>query len=138
MISFWLPLDPVTRESGALAFVVGSHRWDRWFQLQLFAEGGTAYERGEGYEPMPDIDAGGYPILSRDMDPGDVLAFHAMTVHSAGGNLTTDVRRRGYAVRYCGESCTYFAGPGPNRDLRNPALTDGDPLDSAQYPVVWP
>ena len=138
MISFWLPLDPVTRESGALAFVVGSHRWDRWFQPQLFAEGGTAYERGEGYEPMPDIDAGGYPILSRDMDPGDVLAFHAMTVHSAGGNLTTDVPRRGYAVRYCGESCTYFAGPGPNRDLRNPALTDGDPLDSAQYPVVWP
>ena len=87
---------------------------------------------------VPDIDAGGYRILSWDMEPGDALAFHAMTVHGAGGNLTTDVRRRGYAVRYCGEGCTYFAGPGPNRDLRNPALADGDPLNSAQYPVVWP
>lgn len=64
-------------------------------------------------------------------EPGDVLAFHAMTVHSAGGNLMTDVRRHGYAVRYCGEKCTYFAGPGPNRDLCNPALTDGDPFDNA-------
>ncbi len=67
---------------------------------------------------------------------GDVLAFHAMTVRSAGGNLTTDVCRHGYAVRCCGERCTVFAGLGPNRDLRNPALTDGDTLDSAQYPVV--
>ena len=84
VMSFWLPLDPVTRESGALAFVAGSHRWERWFQPEPFAEGGAAYEQGEGYEPMPDIDAGGYRILSWDMEPGDALAFHAMTVHGAG------------------------------------------------------
>ena len=138
VMSFWLPLDPVTRESGALSFVAGSHRWDRWFQPEPFAKGAAAYERGEGYEPMPDIDAGGYDILSWDMEPGDALAFHAMTVHGAGGNLTADTRRRGYAVRYCGEDCAYFAGPGPNNDLRNPALADGDPLDSGQFPIVWP
>ena len=84
VMSFWLPLDPVTRESGALAFVAGSHRWDRWFQPQPFAEGGAAYEQGEGYEPMPDIDAGGYRILSWDMEPGDALAFHAMTAPRRG------------------------------------------------------
>ena len=138
VMSFWLPLDPVTRESGALSFVAGSHRWERWFQPEPFAKGGAEYERGEGYEPMPDIDAGGYDILSWDMEPGDALAFHALTVHGAGGNLTSGTRRRGYAVRYCGEGCAYFAGPGPNNNLRNPALADGDPLDSAQFPVVWP
>ena len=53
VMSFWLPLDPVTRESGALAFVAGSHRWDRWFQPEPFADGGAAYEQGEGYEPCP-------------------------------------------------------------------------------------
>ena len=37
VMSFWLPLDPVTRESGALSFVAGSHRWERWFQPEPFA-----------------------------------------------------------------------------------------------------
>ena len=69
VMSFWLPLDPVTRESGVLAFVAGSHRWDRWFQPEPFADGGAAYEQGEGYEPMPDIDGCAYRILSWDMEP---------------------------------------------------------------------
>lgn len=139
VMSFWIPLDPVTRESGGLEFVAGSHLWGRWFQPEPFAEGAPAYEAGEDYEPMPDIDSerGRYRIVGWDMDPGDVLAFHALTIHGAGGNLTEGTRRRGYAVRYCGEECRYFAGPGPNAGLRNPELSDGVPLESTQYPVVW-
>ena len=30
-----------------------------------------------------------------------------MTVHGAGGNLRSDVRRRGYTVRYCGDDAVY-------------------------------
>lgn len=139
VMSFWLALDPVTSRSGALEFIRGSHRWDRWFQPEAFAPGGAEYEKGPGYEPIPDFEAEreAHEIVCFDMQPGDVVAFHALMVHGAGGNDRDDVRRRGYAVRYCGRDATYYAGPGTNGDLCNPGLADGDPLDSDQYPVVW-
>ena len=138
VLSFWLALDPVTRTSGALEFIAGSHRWDRWFQPEPFAPGGAAYEPGPGFETAPDFDAerGAHRFLSWDMQPGDLLAFHALTVHGAGGNETSQLRRRGYTVRYCGEAARYYAGPGSHPGLRNPELDDGAPLESAQYPRV--
>ncbi|MBT7181961.1 MAG: hypothetical protein HN810_08170, partial [Acidiferrobacteraceae bacterium] len=46
VLSFWIALDPVTVDSGALEFVSGSHRWGRWFQPQAFGEtvGQDSYE----------------------------------------------------------------------------------------------
>lgn len=139
VMSFWLALDHVTADSGRMEFVAGSHNWGRWFQPEAFAPGGAAYERGENYEDMPDIDGqrDQHRIIGWDMQPGDVIAFHAMAVHAAGGNRTEDRRRRGYTVRYCGDDATYFGGPGPNEGLRNPTLKTGDPIESAQYPCVW-
>jgi len=139
VMSFWLALDPVTRQSGGMEFIAGSHKWERWFQPSAFAEGGDSYERGPNYEDIPDFDAerDKHTILSWDMNPGDVIAFHALTVHGAGGNLRSDVRRRGYVVRYCGREAVYYGGPGPNAGLRNAELSDGMALDSGQFPVVW-
>lgn len=139
VMSFWLALDEVTTDSGRLEFVAGSHNWERWFQPEPFAPGGAEYERGENYEDIPDIDANrdAYNLIGWDMQPGDVIAFHAMAVHGAGGNHRLDRRRRGYTVRYCGDDATYFGGPGPNAGLRNPNLKTGDDLASDQYPVVW-
>ena len=48
VMSFWLPLDPVTRESGALAFVAGSHRWERWFQPAALRRGRSSLRAGRG------------------------------------------------------------------------------------------
>jgi ectoine hydroxylase-related dioxygenase (phytanoyl-CoA dioxygenase family) len=140
VMSFWLALDPVSFDSGALEFVLGSHAWDRWFQPQKFAPGGADYEKGEGFEPIPDFDAerANYRFKGWEMQPGDLVAFMGLTVHGSKGNLTADRRRRGYTVRYCGDDARYFSGPGSNKELRNPALADGDPLASAQYPLVWP
>ena len=139
VMSFWLALDPVTKESGALEFIAGSHRWGRWFQPEPFAEGAPPYERNPDYEPIPDFDADRdrHEIVSWEMAPGDVIAFHAMIVHGAGGNLTADRRRRGYTVRYCGDDAVYYAGPGVHHGIRNPTLEDGAPLTSDQYPMVW-
>ncbi|MEQ8349254.1 MAG: phytanoyl-CoA dioxygenase family protein [Sneathiellaceae bacterium] len=140
VMSFWLALDHVTFDSGALEFVAGSHLWDRWFQPEAFAPGGDSYEPGENYEPIPDFTAcrDGYDFLGWEMRPGDLVAFLGLTVHGSKGNSRPDRRRRGYAVRYCGEDARYFAGPGPNKGLRNPDLADGAPLPSRQYPTVWP
>ena len=142
VLSFWIALDPVTVDSGALEFVSGSHRWDRWFQPHSFGEtvGQDSYEINPNYEPMPDIEAQreDYELVSWDLEPGDVYVFHGLTVHGSGGNLRRDQRRRGYAVRYTGDDVVYDTRVGTNENLRSSAHCDGDPLDSERYPLVWP
>ena len=56
-------------------------------------------------EPMPDIKAtrDDYENVSWDLEPSDALLFHGLRVQCAGGNLRSDLRRRGYAVRHTGD-----------------------------------
>ncbi len=140
VMSFWLALDPVTLESGAVEFVRGSHRWDRWFQPESFSKKSAfQYEKNPDYEPMIDVEKSRaeHDIVYFDMAPGDLLAFHAMTLHGSGGNTRSDRRRRGFAVRYTGDDAVYDPRAGTNPGVHNPDLTAGDPMDSAQYPLVW-
>jgi ectoine hydroxylase-related dioxygenase (phytanoyl-CoA dioxygenase family) len=140
VMTFWLALDPVTLDSGAVEYVRGSHKWDRWFQPESFSKKSAfQYERNPDYEPMPDIegDRADYDIVSFDMEPGDLLAFHAMILHGSGGNTRSDRRRRGFAVRYTGDDATYDPRTGTNPGVYNPDLQPGDPMDSRQYPLVW-
>ena len=71
------------------------------------------------------------------MNPGDLLAFHALVVNGSASNNSKIYRRRCYAVRYKGKDYFYYAGKGLPPDLRNPQLKDDDCLDSKQSPVVW-
>lgn len=138
ILSFWLALDRVTKESGALEFVRGSHRWGQWFQPEPFAAGGSDYARNPDYVDMPDLEAerDAYEFLTWELEPGDVVAFHALTVHGGPPNHSR-VRRRGYTVRYSGPGMTYYAGPGTSPFLHDDQLADGAPLAGARYPVVW-
>jgi ectoine hydroxylase-related dioxygenase (phytanoyl-CoA dioxygenase family) len=142
VVSFWLALDPVTADSGAVEYVRGSHMWDRWFQPRGFSDSKTginSYTQNPDYEPVPDIDGarGDYDIVTFDMQPGDALAFHALTLHGAGGNATADRRRRGYAVRYVGDDVRYDPRPGTTALLLDDALSPGTALDLPRFPVVW-
>lgn len=141
VISFWIALDPTRLDNGAPEFIKGSHHWNRWFQPEVFGKttGHGEYERNPNYEPMPDIEAmrDDYEIVSWDLEPGDVYAFHGLVVHGAGGNLRNDHRRRGYTIRYTGDDVVYDTRPGANMNLRHPTLADGSPLDSDLYPLVF-
>ena len=140
VMSFWLALDPVTLESGAVEFVRGSHKWDRWFQPESFSKKSAfQYGKNPDYEPMIDVEAGraGHDIFHFDMIPGDLIAFHAMTLHGSGGNTRSDRRRRGFAVRYTGDDAVYDPRTGTNPGISNPDISPGEPMDSERYPVVW-
>lgn len=140
VMSFWIALDPVTKESGAVEYVRGSHKWDRWFQPETFAKGGFQYEQNPDYEPMIDVEGnrGAHDIVSWNMEPGDALAFHALVLHGSGGNSRRDRRRRGYAVRYTGEGVIFDPRPGTNPKLSDTGHPAGEALRDEIYPVVWP
>jgi len=139
ILSFWLSLDPVDKASGALEFVRGSHRWNRWFQPEAFGEGsGAEYERNPDFEPMPDIEGnrGEFDIISWDLQPGDLYVFQGMAVHGVSGNRSTSRRRRGYTVRYIGDDIRYDQRKGLSLPICNEHMSHGDRLAGPQYPQV--
>ncbi len=139
VISFWIALDDVEQDSGALEFVRGSNHWDRWFQPRQFGETQSRqYDDNPDYEEIPDIQAArdDYDIVSWDLKAGDCYVFNGMTVHGAGGNRSANKRRRGYTVRYTGKDARYDLRVGTSQPLHNVALSDGDLLDSEIYPLI--
>ena len=141
ILSFWLCLDPVSQQNGALEFVKGSHLWNRWFQPESFGEGsGAEYDKNAQFEPMIDIENNRdkYDIASWDLKPGDLYVVQGMTVHGAKGNSTADGRRRGYTVRYIGDDIRYDIRKGLSKPICNPNFKQGDKLCGEQYPQVFP
>jgi len=140
VLSIWIALDRTTAENGRVEFIRGSHRWDRWFQPEVFGKTAAInqYERNPEFEDIPDIEAdrGNYDIVSWDLEPGDVYVFHAMVVHGAGGNISSTRRRRGYTVRYTGDDVVYDERKALSKPLLCDELKSGDPLDCDRYPVV--
>jgi ectoine hydroxylase-related dioxygenase (phytanoyl-CoA dioxygenase family) len=148
-VSTWIPLDPVPATSG-MRFVAGSHRWGRWFVPRRFVDhrpyvdpdlapavhGAPTDTR---YEVVPDLDAAldRHRVLSWDVEPGDVVAFHFRTLHDAPGNdLTT--RRRAVSLRWLGDDATFATRPWQVSPPYEPdGLRPGDPLDGdPRFPLV--
>jgi len=136
--SIWLPLDPIS-ESVSPEYVLGSHRWGRWYNPHHFTDG-SPYE-GTRFEPLPDIEAERerHAIRRFEMEPGDCLVFQALIVHGAPGTTASPHRRRAVATRWTGDDARYAVRPGevaiPTSD---PGLKHGDAMDCALFPRVWP
>jgi ectoine hydroxylase-related dioxygenase (phytanoyl-CoA dioxygenase family) len=132
-VSFWIPLDPVSREN-TLEFAPGSHAPGTWYMPRTFVTG-TAMVFDEGaLEEVPEIpesDVIGWPL-----EPGDAVAFHMLTLHRAAGSAT---RRRAFSLRLLGDDARY--APRPHRTSPPfPELADlpaGSALPDELFPVLW-
>jgi len=136
VLSVWLPMDSVSRESGAVEYVKGSHRWRNRYQAQDFL--GRDLFRDEALDAIPDVDANrdAYDIISFDVEPGDCIVHHALTLHGAPGNNSSR-RRRALASRWTGDDAHYVERKGMSKPIRDPGLAVGDPMDCDLFPVVW-
>lgn len=137
--SIWLPLDPVPQET-CPEFVAGSHRWGEWYTPRRFVDNQDHPSSEPGFRAVPDVDAdrSRYELLSWDLQPGDCIVFHALTLHGAPGNELPH-RRRAFVSRWTGEDARFvlragFMSPPPPADAPPP----GGPMDSAAFPRVWP
>ena len=135
--SLWIPLDEVAREN-CPEFIAGSHRWGQWYLPRKFS--GIDYDHSADHlAKVPDIDnhRDDYDIRSWDLQPGDAIAFHFLTLHGAPANASLINRRRAFAARWLGDDATYAERPGevspPFPGLEN-KLTVGNPLDSEEFP----
>ncbi len=139
-VSFWIPVDAVSRLA-TLELLAGSHLgpWlmPRTFQSQQakwFPEGSLA--------DIPDMTAPAQRarILGWALEPGDLVAFHMLTLHASAG-VEPGRRRRVFSARYLGDDCVHaprawrtspeFAG------LRA-QLPAGAAMAHPLFPQVWP
>ena len=84
LISAWLALGDETEQNGALRVIPGSHRWEldaRCMDERQFLLPDKA--RALGFELNEQVVS---------LNAGDVLLFHAKTLHAAGKNVTGQVK----------------------------------------------
>ncbi|MDG2333211.1 MAG: phytanoyl-CoA dioxygenase family protein [Myxococcota bacterium] len=138
IISFWITLDPVVRESSGLEFVRGSHRWQERYKAVT-----------PDYDPyMMDSDLPEAPnfgkqrdeqeLLGWDMEPGDVLLFGPVVCHGSEGNLSPSQDRRALAFRYSGEDVVFAPRHATMPLLWDHGLEPGERLSGSLFPQVWP
>jgi ectoine hydroxylase-related dioxygenase (phytanoyl-CoA dioxygenase family) len=137
-VSFWVPLDPVPRES-TLEFVAGSHAGGVWHMPRSFVEGTPMVFEPGALTEVPDVEADrfAYDIVGWELEPGDAVAFHMLTLHAAAGSRA---RRRAFSLRLIGDDVTY--APRPHRSSPpfpglDAELAAGRPMDHRLFPVLW-
>ena len=140
LTSLWIPLDPVTEATGALRFAVGSHRWGKEFRPIRIGAGDEieAADVMDGAVPDIDADPERYPTVCWDLDVGDCVAFHGLTLHAARGNPSLANRRRALSLRFAGDDIVWHKRTYSPQNWEPEGLVEGGPIDCDQFPRVWP
>jgi ectoine hydroxylase-related dioxygenase (phytanoyl-CoA dioxygenase family) len=89
---------------------------------------------------MPDIEGrrDDYRILSWDLEPGDCIVFHMMTLHNAPATVDYPSRRRAFSTRWLGDDVVYAERPGKMFPaIDGLVLRPGEPVDDDVFPLVW-
>lgn len=137
--SFWIAVDPVSRAS-TLEFVAGSHLGP-WLMPRTFMDSQAKWFPEGSLQDRPDVDAhrDDYRILGWEIEPGDAVCFHMLTLHASAG-VEDDRRRRVFSVRFLGDDVTHA----PRRWKTSPEfpgleqeLPAGAPMDHALFPLLW-
>ena len=135
-VSFWIPVDPVPRES-TLEFVRGSHGGTWYLPKTFLSEEAKWFPDGSLVE-VPDVTAGEHEVLGWELAPGDAVAFHMLTLHGSAGSTA---RRRAFSVRMMGDDVRHAPRPwrtSPQFEGLADELADGVPMDHALFPIVFP
>lgn len=147
IIRFWVPLDSVGLDNGAVQYLKGSHRGPV-YRARSFDQTNpvaAAYDAASEFEPLPDFaaDYDRHEWLVGECEPGDVLLHHPRTVHGSPANVASR-RRRGLATMYTGDDVRFRPRPASadantalTGHVPKPDLAPGDPIDCALFPRVW-
>ena len=127
-VTAWIPFAGSTRESGAMAYLPGSHAVGlRKFVNIFFGEPQNILEDPE----VADIG----PVLV-EVPKGSVAFHHGLTVHLAGPN-TTGTDRQVHTIIYFPDGSTR-GYPHPHFSVDRAGIEVGQAIDGDVTPIVWP
>jgi ectoine hydroxylase-related dioxygenase (phytanoyl-CoA dioxygenase family) len=133
-----MPLDPIP-EKIALRAIAGSHMWGKKFIPRKFVDQSPYVANASEYEPLPDsneLDVADN-IESFAAMPGDLVAFHFRTLHSAPSTTNYPDRRRVVSFRYVDSDAVWSTRPWKTSPPLEPgALKPGDLLADERFPLI--
>lgn len=138
IISIWIALTPVTKATSGVEYVAGSHKWGKFYKAVNPDRNPARIDPNAELCPDYSNPPAGVRMLSWDMQPGDVLCHHPLTIHGADGNPSNANRRVGLSIRFFGEDARYDPRPHAMVLDRVPKVKAGDyPADDEVCPVIW-
>jgi phytanoyl-CoA hydroxylase len=141
LVTARIPLDRETAENGCMLVIGGSHRWPLQEHVKQY------YDQTGDVDALPEFDLPeGTPVelVHCELEPGQVLFHHCMTMHASAPNRTHGPRRSILAqlmpahTRYVdgestgGETAASFAL------LHSGRAEDRERAEREFFPLVWP
>jgi ectoine hydroxylase-related dioxygenase (phytanoyl-CoA dioxygenase family) len=136
--SMWMPVDPVPQES-TLEFLAGSHLGG-WLIPRTFMDKQAKWFPEGTMSEVPGVEADrdAFRILGWELEPGDVVFFHMLTLHHSYG-VRGAGRRRAFSLRFLGDDMVHAPRPwvtSPQFDGLADELPAGAPLEHPLFPVL--
>jgi len=136
--SMWAPVDPVAQES-TLEFLAGSHL-DGWRLPRTFMDEQAKWFPEGSLAELPDIESrrDDFRILGWELEPGDAVFFHMLTLHHSYGVPGTS-RRRAFSLRFLGDDAVHAPRAwttSPPFDELDCELPAGAPMDHPLFPLL--
>ena len=148
MCVLWLPLQDTGKDEG-VAWVKGSHLWDKLFLRVLFkdghkVEGKETVINGKKYELPPDIinNKDKYEFLKWNCEIGDCVIFDMRTLHGTVSSLipkktlsryTLRVAKEDTKINYVGDWTSYNY----RKAMQDAGYKNGDKLGGKMFPLLF-
>ncbi len=139
ILSVWVALTPVSHENSALEYLAGSHRWGKFYAASIPDKDPnfkSTLETCPNYSLQrdnPDL-----RFLSWQMNAGDCIVHHPLTLHGSEGNFSPTRRRAAISTRYMGADARWDPRPATMRVTGDPVVQPGAyPDDDRCFPLVW-
>ena len=127
-VTAWIPFEGSTLESGAMAYLPGSHEVGLRKFVNIFF--------GEPQNILEDPEVAGIEPVFVEVPKGSVAFHHGLTVHLARPNVTaTD--RKVHTIIYFADGNTR-GYPHPHFSVDRAGIEVGQPIASDVTPIVWP
>lgn len=127
-VTAWIPFEGSTRESGAMAYLPGTHAIGMRKFVNIFF--------GEPEDILADPEVAGIEPVYLEVPKGAVAYHHGLTVHLANAN-TTERERAVHTIIYFPDGSTR-GYPVPHFAVDRAGIEVGDPIQSDVTPVAWP
>jgi ectoine hydroxylase-related dioxygenase (phytanoyl-CoA dioxygenase family) len=108
---------------------------------RAFLDGQAKWFPAGSLAELPDLaaDTERFPVIGWELEPGDVIFFHMLTLHAAAGVDSTR-RRRVLSVRFLGDDMVHAPRPwvtSPSFPGLIDELAPGAPLNHPLFPLLW-
>jgi len=127
-VTAWIPFDGSTIESGAMAYLPGSHTVGLRKFVNIFF--------GEPHDILSDPEVADIEPVFVEVPKGSVAFHHGLTVHLAGPN-TTSSDRAVHTIIYIPDGSTR-GYPFPHFAVDRSGIEVGEVIDGDVTPIIWP